>query len=157
MSILDPVTSERICLTLLHSLWQFAAVALLAWVVERCTGRKRVNQPPPFMDEPFKWPEHDPFRMLAEIIAATVYAEGDPHRAIQVLAFSSGDSDTVCTFLGTLMGIWYGEPLLLQNANLVDDLQIVENVLTDKFEVDLNEHVNLFMSLQGDQPSQLIV
>ena len=43
MSVLDPVTGERICLTLLHSLWQSAAVALLAWVVGRCTGRKRVN------------------------------------------------------------------------------------------------------------------
>ena len=108
------------------------------------------NQPPPFMDEPFKWPEHDPFRMLAEMIAATVYAEGDPHRAIQVLAFSSGDSDTVCTFLGTLMGIWFGEESLLQNANLTDDLTTVERVLTTVFEINLEELIHTFRSLRGE-------
>ena len=40
---LDSVTCERLCLTLLHSLWQFALLALAAWVIGRVLGRQRGN------------------------------------------------------------------------------------------------------------------
>ena len=103
---------------------------------------------PPFMSEPFKRPVHDPFRMFAEIFAAVSYAEGDPFRAIRALAFGSGDSDTVCAFLGTLQGIWFGEQLLRRNSNLNEDFDIVENVLNSTFKVDLNQHVEIFLNLQ---------
>ena len=105
---------------------------------------------PPFMDEPFSKPVHDPFRMLAEIYAATAYAKGDPYKAIQALAFGSGDSDTVGAFLGTLQGIWFGEHLLRQNAHLNEGFDIVEGVLNTTFQVDLNRHVDLFLNLQGE-------
>lgn len=109
---------------------------------------------PPFMDESFQQAVHDPFRMLAEMYAATAYAAGDPFRAIQPLAFGSGDSDTVSAFLGTVLGIWFGEKSLRQNASLDNDLTIVESVLRETFEVDLNQHVELFLRLQGEGGSQ---
>ena len=40
---LDSVTCERLCLTLLHSLWEFALLALAAWVIGRVLGRQRGN------------------------------------------------------------------------------------------------------------------
>ena len=110
-----------------------------------------INSPnPPFMSERFKEPLHDPFRMLAEIFAATSYAEGDPFHAMQALAFGSGDSDTVCAFLGTLQGIWFGEHLLRQDAYLNEGFDIVEEVLNTTFQVDLNQHVDLFLKLHGE-------
>ena len=105
---------------------------------------------PPFMDQPFQQAVFDPFRMLAEMVAVVAYAEGDPHRAMQTLAFGSGDTDTVNAFLGTLMGIWFGESLLLQNNSLNADLKTVERVLTTVFQVNLNEHVSTFLSLRGE-------
>ena len=105
---------------------------------------------PPFMSDPFKKAVHDPFRMLAEMFAAAIYAEGDPYRAMQALAFGSGDSDTVCAFLGTLQGIWFGEHLLRQDAYLNEGFDIVEEVLNTTFQVDLNQHVDLFLKLHGE-------
>jgi len=112
---------------------------------------------PPFMREAFKWHKHDPFRMLAEMVAATVYAQGDPYRALQALAFGSNDTDTVNAFLGTLMGVWFGETLLLQNVNLTQDLLTVEGVLKDSFKVDLDQRVDLFLRLRGDGASKFTV
>ncbi len=43
MTGLDPLASELLCLTLLHSLWQVAAVALAAWVIGLCLGPRREN------------------------------------------------------------------------------------------------------------------
>ncbi|MEN1681474.1 MAG: M56 family metallopeptidase [Planctomycetota bacterium] len=40
---LDSIASERLCLTLLHSLWQVALLALAAWGINRCLGRHREN------------------------------------------------------------------------------------------------------------------
>ena len=108
---------------------------------------------PPFMSEPIRKPVHDPFRMLAEMYAATTYAEGDPYKAIQALAFGSGDSDTVCAFLGTLQGIWFGENLLRQSAHLNEGFEIVEDVLRTTFGVDLNRHVDLFLNLRRESDS----
>ena len=91
--------------------------------------------------------------MLAEMYAAAAFAEGNPARAIQPLAFGSGDSDTVCSMLGTLQGVWFGEKELRQHANLNDDLTVVEHLLLDLFQVDLNQHVALFMQLCGTSES----
>jgi beta-lactamase regulating signal transducer with metallopeptidase domain len=35
----DPILGGRICLTLLHSVWQIALLAMVAWVIERCRRR----------------------------------------------------------------------------------------------------------------------
>ena len=40
---LDSIASERLCLTLLHSLWQVALLAFAAWGIGRCLGRHREN------------------------------------------------------------------------------------------------------------------
>lgn len=40
---LDSIASERLCLTLLHSLWQVALLALAAWGIGRCLGRRHEN------------------------------------------------------------------------------------------------------------------
>lgn len=102
---------------------------------------------PPFMETPFVNPLHDPFRMLAEIYAAVAYAEGDPFRTIQPLAFGSGDSDTVCTFLGTLIGARFGYKSLHEHSDLTEDLETIESVLKDILEIDLNKHVEIFLKL----------
>ena len=112
---------------------------------------------PPFMSVPFAKPVHDPFRMLAEMYAATTYAEGDPYKAIQAVAFGSGDSDTVSAFLGTLQGIWFGEQLLRQNSYLNEGFEIIEDVLKTTFQVDLNQHVDLFLNLQGESDAASFV
>lgn len=41
--ILDSIASERLCLTLLHSLWQIALLALAAWAIGLFLGRRRDN------------------------------------------------------------------------------------------------------------------
>ena len=115
-----------------------------------------VSPSPPFMNEPFKNALYDPFRMLAEIYAAAVYAEGDPNRSIRPFAFGSGDSDTVCTFFGTLLGIWFGENQLRQNEVLDADLTNVEKVLQESFDVNLYERVELFMQLRSKDRSQFV-
>jgi len=103
---------------------------------------------PPFMSESFKCLRFDPFRFLAEIFSSTAYAEGDPYVSIQPLAFGSGDSDTVTSFLGTLMGAWYGEKALKSNFNLTSDLQTLERVLSEVFKIDLQKQANIFLRLQ---------
>ena len=105
---------------------------------------------PPFMDDSFQGEIFDPLRMIAEIFAAAAYAEGDPIRTIQPLAFGSGDSDTVCSMLGSLLGIWFGENALRQHTDLDADLTIVEDLLHETFQIDLNQHVALFMQLRND-------
>ena len=108
---------------------------------------------PPFMSDSFQGAIFDPLRMLAEMYAAAAYAEGNPARAIQPLAFGSGDSDTVCSMLGTLQGVWFGEKTLRQHTNLHDDLTVVEQLLNQTFQVDLNQHVALFLQLGGKSES----
>ena len=110
---------------------------------------------PPFMNASFGENIFDPLRMLAEIYAATAYAAGDPVRAIQPLAFGSGDSDTVSAMFGVLLGIWFGENALRQHENLNTDLTIVERLLQEVFQVDLNQHVALFMKLRGEHKSPI--
>ena len=108
---------------------------------------------PPFMDTKFEGGIFDPLRMIAEMFAAAAYANGDPVRAIQPLAFGSGDSDTVCSFFGVLLGIWFGETALRQHTELDTDLTAVERLLSQTFQVDLNQHVALFMQLRGEGES----
>lgn len=43
MIVLNSIASERLCLTLMHSLWQVALVALAAWGIGLCLGRRRDN------------------------------------------------------------------------------------------------------------------
>ncbi|WP_417392112.1 carboxypeptidase regulatory-like domain-containing protein [Gimesia sp.] len=43
-SLLDPALSGRLCLTLLHSLWQVALLAALLWLVERCWQKITVER-----------------------------------------------------------------------------------------------------------------
>ena len=108
---------------------------------------------PPFMDIPFREAVFDPLRMLAEMYAAAAYAAGDPVRAIQPLAFGSGDSDTVCALFGILLGSWFGEKALRQHTHLDADLTVVESLLQETFQVDLDQHVAVFTQLHGRQES----
>lgn len=62
---LDSVASERLCLTLLHSLWQVALLALAAWGISRCLGRRR--------DDAF-YIVHASALVLGLITAPTTYA-----------------------------------------------------------------------------------
>ena len=107
---------------------------------------------PPFMEDSFQGGIFDPLRLLAEMYAATAYSEGNPVRAIQPLAFGSGDSDTVCSMLGSLLGIWFGENALRQHNDFDADLTVVEDLLHQPFQVDLNQHVALFKQLRGESP-----
>ncbi|HBL44464.1 carboxypeptidase regulatory-like domain-containing protein [Gimesia sp.] len=43
-TLLDPALSGRLCLTLLHSLWQVALLAGLLWLVERCWQKITVER-----------------------------------------------------------------------------------------------------------------
>ena len=108
---------------------------------------------PPFMDTPFKGAIFDPLRTLAEMYAATAYAAGDPFRAIVPLAFGSGDSDTVCAMFGILLGSWFGENALRRHVDLSTDLTVVERLLQKTYQVDLDQHVALFVQLLGESES----
>ncbi len=119
--------------------------------------KEQVIEPdnPPFMRESFsKWfgGNFDPFRFLAQIVATVEFSAGDPALALRSIAYSFGDTDTIATFLGSLMGVWYGEQQLrnLDTPGLVfnDELTIVENVLEKIFSIDLDERARLFESLR---------
>lgn len=120
--------------------------------------KEKVLEPtnPPFMQDSFsRWygGNFDPFRFLAQIVATVEFSAGDPVLALRSIAYSFGDTDTTATFLGSLMGVWYGEKQLrcLETPELDfnDELTVVENVLEDIFNIDLNERVKLFESLRS--------
>jgi len=112
---------------------------------------------PPFMDIPFADKVFDPFRFLAEMYASLAYAEGRPFEAMQPLAFGSGDTDTVTTFLGTLMGAWYGESALRADARLSNDFEVVEKMLNKTFKIDLDQCTALFDALISKSAYQVLV
>lgn len=106
---------------------------------------------PPFMDTAFSG-IFDPFRFIAQIVATVEFSAGDPAIALRAIAYSIGDTDTTATFLGSLMGAWFGEKQLrnLKTPGLIlnDELNTVEDVLDNLFEIDLDERARLFELLR---------
>ncbi len=108
---------------------------------------------PPFLTHAFLGGTHDPYRALAHITATIAYAPDDPAVALRTIAHSCGQTDTLASFLGTLLGAWYGAGRLstLQSAGLdfQAELKVVEAILTDLFHFDLGQHVQIFSRLHS--------
>lgn len=113
---------------------------------------------PPFMEDSFSG-IFDPFRVIAQIVATVGFSGGDPALALRAIAYSIGDTDTTASFLGSLMGAWYGEQQLrrIETPGLLlgDELNIVEDVLVNLFKIDLNERARLFKSLRSCELDRL--
>ncbi len=80
----------------------------------------------------------DPALFVGQMAAAVGYAGGDLRKALRVLAVGPGDSDTVPSFLGSIMGGWCGERRLRAlDAGFAADLDAVRDWLKNNYGVDL--------------------
>ena len=72
--------------------------------------KQRVLDPPmpPFLNHAFLGGIHDPYRILAQLAATIAYAPDDPATALRTIAHSCGNTATLASLLGTLLGAWYG-------------------------------------------------
>jgi hypothetical protein len=117
--------------------------------------KQRVIDPPtpPFLTHAFMGGIHDPYRALAHITATIAYAPNDPAVALRTIAHSCGDTDTLASFLGTLLGAWYGAERLsaiqTEGLDFQAELDIVEANLTELFHFDLDQHVQIFSRLHS--------
>lgn len=90
----------------------------------------------------------DPLLFFRQITAAVLYAGADPHRALQLLAASPGDADTLPSFLGTILGAWYGvDGLNRLSTTLAEDLRAQQDFLEKVFGLSLKERVACFTQL----------
>lgn len=115
--------------------------------------KQRVIDPthPPFMNLSFLGGVADPYRTVAQIAATVAHANDDPAAALRTLAYSYGDTDAIASLLGTLMGAWYGEKGLYvaasEGVDLRAEIAIVESNITELFDLDLDQRVQIFMKL----------
>ena len=90
----------------------------------------------------------DPFFFLLQITSVLSFAR-DPLQALRALAWGVGDSDTVASQLGSLLGarLGYQYLLSLQDADvlLADEFQTLHNVLYSIFDLDLDSRVDVFL------------
>ncbi len=116
--------------------------------------KQRVLDPPhpPFMDQPFLGGLHDPYRALSHIVATIGYVNNDPAAALRTIAYSFGDTDTTASFLGTLMGAWYGASRLYavstSGADFSTELDVVKTCLAERFRIDLSQRIQIFSRLR---------
>lgn len=90
----------------------------------------------------------DPLLFFRQITAAVLYAGENPHQALQLLAASPGDADTVPSFLGTVVGAWYGEQALRTYDPIVaQDLSAQGAFLETVFETSLADRIACFSAL----------
>lgn len=94
----------------------------------------------------------DPLRQLGEAAAAVARADGDPERAIRLAGSIAGDSDTVASHVGLVVGFRTG---LSGLRGLETELQIVEETTQDLFGVTLPERVGIYASLAEPAPDDL--
>ncbi|MCE2487732.1 MAG: ADP-ribosylglycohydrolase family protein [Desulfurellaceae bacterium] len=108
--------------------------------------KQRVLDPPmpPFLDHAFLGGLHDPYRVLAQLTATIAYAPDDPATALRAIAHSCGNTATLASLLGSLLGAWYGAEQLstlhTEGLDFQAELDIVETNLTELFHFDLGQH-----------------
>ena len=117
--------------------------------------KQRVLDPPmpPFLDHAFLGGLHDPYRVLAQLTATIAYAPDDPATALRTIAHSCGNTATLASLLGSLLGAWYGAEQLstlhTEGLDFQAELDIVETNLTELFHFDLGQHVQIFSRLHS--------
>ena len=88
-----------------------------------------------------------------QMSAAVTYAGDDDGLILRTLASAAGDSDTMASMMGSMMGARYGRVLCgsIENRGrtLESDLRTIEAVLAQDFEADLSESAEVFASLGG--------
>lgn len=99
----------------------------------------------------------DPLLFWMQIVACVAYTDQNPLEALGLLSSASGDSDTVASVFGVLLGAWSGfrqlERMATPNTPLASELQIIERTLKTLFNVDMSERVELFGRLKPLLPS----
>ncbi len=79
----------------------------------------------------------DPLLVLKYMVATTTY-ESDGVKAVQLLAISPGDSDTIPSQLGSIVGAWKGKKNLERyGEDLKVDLERVSSVLSKYYSIDV--------------------
>ena len=108
---------------------------------------------PPFLNHAFLGGMHDPYRILAQLAATIAYAPDDPATALRTIAHSCGNTATLASLLGTLLGAWYGAERLsalhTEGLDFQAELDIVETNLTELFHFGLDQHVQIFSRLHS--------
>ena len=82
----------------------------------------------------------DPLLFLKMMAASVAYSDGDVQQALRVLAVAPGDSDTMASQLGSLIGAWSGEDGLRNlDPDLAADLDQVEGAILDQYNIRLSD------------------
>ena len=104
------------------------------------------------MNQSFLGGMHDPYRALSHIVATIGYANNDPAAALRTIAYSFGDTDTTASFLGTLMGAWYGAKGLYAvstaGVDFSTELNVVETCLAELFRINLTQRIQVFSRIR---------
>ena len=86
-----------------------------------------------------------------QMCAVVTYAKEDDALILRILASAAGDSDTMASMMGSMMGARYGRTLCGKIASLgkliESDLKAIEAVLSQDFEVELAESAKVFEGL----------
>ena len=117
--------------------------------------KQRVLDPPipPFLSHALLGGIHDPYRILAQLAATIAYAPDDPAVALRTIAHGCGNTATLASLLGSLLGAWYGAERLsalhTEGLDFQAELDIVETNLTELFHFGLDQHVQIFSRLHS--------
>ncbi len=85
----------------------------------------------------------DPLLFLYQITSAIAYKRDDSIAAVQILAYSAGDSDTVPMVLATVLGAWLGQARLTESLGA--ELVTVEDTLSTVFGVNLGQYAATYV------------
>ena len=72
--------------------------------------------------------------------ASVAYSNGNVQKTLRVLAVAPGDSDTMASQLGSIIGAWGGEVVLRDlDDGLATDLDHVEVAILDQYSINLSD------------------
>ena len=82
----------------------------------------------------------DPLLFLKMMAASVAYSNGNVQKTLRVLAVAPGDSDTMASQLGSIIGAWGGEVVLRDlDDGLATDLDHVEVAILDQYSINLSD------------------
>jgi len=101
-----------------------------------------------------KFYAHHPLLMWRQIWAGLAFYKNEPFNALTFTAVCYGDTDTVSSFLGIILGGLCGNRILAQskinNYNLDDILSEIEQNIIALFNVDLRDNIDIFKRFYQD-------
>ena len=111
-------------------------------------NRQVFLRPPP--NDKHRTPNYEPLLIIRMIAAAVGYSDGSIKRALQVLAVAPGDSDTMASQLGSIVGAYCGEKKLRRpTVDLSADLTRVSDCVITEFGWDISEISDVLLRCQA--------